>query len=166
MLVSPETPVTAPPTASSSDPGTATITEYHPKFVQIQADAKTPAVLLLNDRTAPDWYVTIDKKPAEVLRCNFIMRGVLVPSGSHTVEFRYKPSLKTLFVTLCAIASGIAVGGYLIATRGPASALAEKPAAPTPAPAPPTPAPAQAAKPAAAPAKSSKGSGNKKARKT
>lgn len=175
VLVSAQTPVAAPAASPSPDAGTATITDYHPKYVQIQADAKTQSVLLFNDRTAPDWEATIDKKPVEVLRCNYIMRGVLVPPGSHTVEFRYKPSLKTLFVTLSAVACGIAVGGYLMATRAPISAPTERPvppSPPTPAPTParapaPTPVktPQQAAKPPATPANPSKRDGKKKSRK-
>jgi len=153
VLVSEETP----------DPGTATITEYQPKAVQIQADAKAPAVLLFNDRIAPDWRVRVDHQPAELLRCNYIMRGVYLSPGSHTIEFRYKPSLRTLYVTLCAIGVGIAVGGYLIATRTPYDAPAEKPAPPPPSAPAPTPAPA--AKPIPGPAQPSGTNRKGKARK-
>ncbi len=163
VLVSPETPVPLPSAASTADAGTATITEYHPKSVKIQADASAQSVLLFNDRIAPDWYVRVDHQPAKLLRCNYIMRGVLLSPGSHTVEFIYRPSLKTLFVTLCAIGSGIAVGGYLMATRVPAVAPAEKPV-PPPAPA-PAPAPVQTAKPAVEPGKPARPNGKKKARK-
>jgi hypothetical protein len=146
-LVSKETPAPQAPTAPTSDAGTATITQYHPKFVQIKADVKVPSILLLNDRTAPDWKVRIDRKPGKILRCNYIMRGVFLSPGTHTIEFRYRPSLKTLYVTLCAFVVGIAVGGYLIATRKPSVAPVEKPAPePTPTPAPaPAPFPAKGA---------------------
>jgi hypothetical protein len=163
VLVSPETAVPQPPAAPATDPGTATITQYHPKFVQIQADAKAPAVLLFNDRIAPDWELRVDHKRAEILRCNYIMRGVFLSPGIHTIEFRYKPSLKTLYVTLCAIGVGIAVGGYFFSTRTPSVAPAEKPAPPPP-PA-PEPAPAQPAKPVAESVKPSKANGKRKARK-
>jgi hypothetical protein len=159
VLVSKEMPVPQPPAAPALDPGTATITQYRPKFVQIQADANAPAVLLFNDRIAPDWQVRVDHQRAEILRCNYIMRGVLLSPGSHTIEFRYKPSLKTLYVTLCAIGVGIAVGGYLIATRAPSDAAGEKPASPPP------PAPAPAAKPVAESAKPSSANQKGKVRK-
>jgi hypothetical protein len=138
VLVSSETPVTKSSAAPGSNPGEATITQYHPKFIQIQADAKTPAVLLLNDRIAPNWQVFVDHQRADLLRCNYIMRGVYLSPGSHTVEFRYRPPLKTLFVTLCAICVGIGVAGYLFVTRPPTSAPPAKP------PAPPPPGPSQA----------------------
>jgi hypothetical protein len=145
----------------------ATITEYRPKFVQIQADAKTPSILLFNDRVAPEWQVSIDHQRGEILRCNYIMRGVFLSPGNHIIEFRFKPSLKTLYVTLCAIVVGIAVAGYLIATRPPSVAPAENPLPPRPpAPAPAAaPLPAQAVKPVAASAAPPRRSGKKKARK-
>jgi hypothetical protein len=159
VLISTETPVPQPPAAPAPDPGTATITQYHPKFVEIQADAKGPAVLLFNDRIAPDWQVRVDHQRAEMLRCNYIMRGVFLSPGSHTIQFVYKPSLKTLYVTLCAIGVGIAVGGYLIVTRPPSVAPAGNPA-----PQPP-PAPAPAARPVAESVKPSRPNGKTKARK-
>jgi hypothetical protein len=159
VLVSPETPVPQPAASPGADAGSATITDYHPKFVQIQADAKAPSILLFNDRIAPDWQVRIDHQPAEILRCNYIMRGVLLSPGSHTIEFRYEPSLKTLYATLCAIGAGIALGGYLIATRPPTAAPPERPA-PTP-----PPAPVSAAKAVAASVKPSTPNGKKPARK-
>jgi hypothetical protein len=158
--------VAAMPTAPEADPGTATIAQYHPKFVQIQADAKVPSLLLLNDRIAPDWQVRIDHQPAKILRCNYIMRGVYLTPGTHTIEFRYKPSLKTLYITLCAIGVGIALAGYLIGTRtpSPSSAPVEK-TQPAPAPAPsPSPSPA-AAQPVAKAQKLSKGNRKSKARR-
>ncbi|HEY3856976.1 MAG TPA: hypothetical protein VGO67_21545 [Verrucomicrobiae bacterium] len=177
VLVSPDTPVPAAAASGASDDGTATIADYHPKYVKIQADAKTQSVLLFNDRISPGWVATVDKQPVKVLRCNYIMRGVVVPAGSHTVEFRYKPSLNTLFVTLCAIGCGIAVAGYLVATRGTTAGPIERPrsqpspvSAPTPSPAKaPAPAPVKAPEPslkAAAPsANPQKSGGKKKSRK-
>ena len=98
------------------------ITDYRTKRVILQAEAKTPAVLLFNERINPDWKLWVDNKPAPILRCNYIMRGVFLTPGSHTVDFRFEPSLKTLYVSLLAIAFGIGLAGYLFATRSPATA--------------------------------------------
>ena len=61
-----------------------------PKDIMFDAQAATPAVLLLNDKFDPYWHVLVDGKPAELLRCNFIMRGVYLTPGQHTVEFLIK----------------------------------------------------------------------------
>jgi hypothetical protein len=131
------------------------ITDYKPKYIRLEADAKTPAVLLLNDRFDPDWHVLVDGATNSMLRCNYIMRGVLLTPGHHIVEFQFSPSLKTLYVSVSAIVIGIILAGYLIITRVPV----ETPAAPRP----PAPAPLPAAA-AAMPVKRQKGNAKAKGR--
>ena len=77
--------------------------------VTVKADGKTPAVLLLNDRTGDDWNVWVDHKPSAVLRCNYIMRGVQLPPGDHAVVFDFEPPLTGMKVSLAAEALGAAL---------------------------------------------------------
>jgi hypothetical protein len=77
------------------------------------AKATIPSVLLLNDRFDPHWRVLVDGKPAELLRCNFIMRGVYLTPGQHTVEFRFSLYSKLLYVTLLAIFVAFVLAAYL-----------------------------------------------------
>jgi hypothetical protein len=124
VLVAKDTPVAEKPTQPDADPGTVAITTYKPKEVKLDADAKTPAVLLLNDRTGDEWKVWVDDKPASVLRCNYIMRGVFVPEGHHTVDFRFQAPLQWLYVSFAAFFAGVLLVGYVIVSRfrrGPAS---------------------------------------------
>jgi hypothetical protein len=97
-----------------ADAGAVRITDYNPRDIKLQASAKTPAVLLYNDRTAPAWQVWVDGKRAALLRCNYIMRGVFLPAGEHQVEFQFRPSLVPLYVTLFAFAVGLLLAAYLI----------------------------------------------------
>ena len=131
VLVAPETPVTQPTGPTNADPGTVTITDYAPKRVILHAEAKTPAVLLFNDHISSDWKLWVDQKPTPILRCNYIMRGVFLTPGTHTVDFRFLPSLRSLYVTLLAIVCAIGLAGYLFATRSPG---VPSPTAPAPAP--------------------------------
>jgi hypothetical protein len=112
VLLAKDTPISEAAGASDADPGTVEITQYRSKDLILQADAKLPAVLLLNDHTGDFWNVWIDDKPGTVLRCNYIMQGVMVPAGRHTIQFRYQPPLKMLCASLSAFALGILLGGY------------------------------------------------------
>ena len=114
VLVASATPVAQSPAHPEMDPGTVTITSYKSKDVKLQANAKTAAVLLLNDHTGDYWNVWVDGKPGTVLRCNYIMRGVFVPAGQHTIEFRFQPPLNWLYVSISAFAIGILLTGYVI----------------------------------------------------
>ncbi|HZM01826.1 MAG TPA: hypothetical protein VFC44_02285, partial [Candidatus Saccharimonadales bacterium] len=114
VLVASATPVAQGPAQPDKDPGTVTITSYKSKDVKLRANAKTAAVLLLNDHTGDYWNVWVDGKPGTVLRCNYIMRGVFVPAGQHTIEFRFQPPLNWLYVSISAFAIGILLTGYVI----------------------------------------------------
>ena len=116
VLIANDTPVPQKPAQPEADAGTVTITDYQPRDVTLQADAKTPAVLLLNDRTGDYWKVWVDQKPAGILRCNYIMRGVFVPPGRHTIEFRFRAPLQWLYVSVSAFAIGVLLVGYVVFT--------------------------------------------------
>ena len=118
------------------------ITSYSPKEIVLKTLAKSKTVLLLNDRYDPQWTVTVDNRPATLLRCNYIMRGVQVPAGEHTVcfSFHVKPGLPlphfevqpdsqsvslvfhvsngvTSYVTLAAYGVGFVLVAILVADR-------------------------------------------------
>jgi uncharacterized membrane protein YfhO len=97
---------TLPPASTNTPPGTVSFTGYDAKRVQLKTTTTSPQILLLNDRWHEDWQATIDGKPTELLRANFIMRGVAVPAGEHTVEFQYRPPHSTLWVSLTAVGAG------------------------------------------------------------
>lgn len=94
--------------------GEATVVSHAPKQVVVKTKSPAAGVLLLNDRWHPDWKVVVDGLPAELLRANFIMRGVAVPAGEHTVEFRFEPPHGTLWVSLSAIVVGLVLVGLLV----------------------------------------------------
>jgi len=109
---------TLPPAATNENSGSVEIKSYSPKKIILAANAATPSVLLLNDKYDPDWRVTVDGRPAELLRCNFIMRGVQLAPGAHEVEFNFSLPSKPLYVTISAIGLGVLLCGFLLVLRG------------------------------------------------
>jgi uncharacterized membrane protein YfhO len=90
----------------------------------LDANADAPSILLLNDKYDPNWKVTVDGKPAQLLRCNFIMRGVCLTPGEHTVEFQFSLPHRPLYITLTAIVVGILLCGFLFISSRRAAAPA------------------------------------------
>ncbi len=90
---------------------------YAPDDIMFSAQAAMPSVLLLNDMFDPNWRVLVDGKSAPLLRCNFIMRGVFLTPGAHTVEFQFSLPNKPLYITLSAIGAGILLCGFLFIAR-------------------------------------------------
>jgi len=80
--------------------------------------------LLLNDHYDPNWNVRVDGQPEKVLRCNFIMRGVYLAAGRHTIEFRFQPPYGLLYVSLAAIGLALVVLTVVLVARPDASVAA------------------------------------------
>lgn len=51
------------------------------------------------------WNAFIDGKPAPYLRVNYALRGMPVPAGTHTIEFKFEPQSYKLGNTLALVAS-------------------------------------------------------------
>jgi hypothetical protein len=81
-------------TLAASDGATASaaeISHYDSQRVTIRASAEKPSVLMLTDSVYPGWNVYVDGTQKELLKANYLFRGVLLPPGTHQVEFRYQP---------------------------------------------------------------------------
>lgn len=48
-------------------------------------------MLVLRDSYADGWYVSVDGRPANLLRADGIFRAVRLSGGIHSVEFSYEP---------------------------------------------------------------------------
>jgi len=105
--------------ATNANAGSVEFTSYAPKHLVFKANALAPSVLLLNDRYDANWTVTVDGQPANLLRCNFIMRGVQLSPGTHTVEFKFALPVRPLYVSLAAIAVGVLLCGLLVIVKEP-----------------------------------------------
>ena len=73
-------------------PETARVERYEPARVDITVQAAAPALLVLSDLFYPGWEATLDGRPAEILRANYVMRAVAIPEGAHEVRFLYRPA--------------------------------------------------------------------------
>jgi uncharacterized membrane protein YfhO len=109
-----------PAVSTNENSGTVEFKSYSTKKIVFTANATAPSVMLLNDKYDPNWRVTVDGKPAELLRCNFIMRGVQLSPGQHTVQFDFSMPNQPLFITLAAIIIALILAALLVfMTRKP-----------------------------------------------
>ena len=107
------------PRAAVEPPGNARITRYGRERVEAATSARARSLLVLTDVHYPGWKATVDGEPAEIERVNYLMRGVVVPPGSHEVEFRYEPLSWTTgwIVSLLALLAVGVVAGVAVARR-------------------------------------------------
>jgi len=118
VLVSDQIPAPAAANTNGS-PESVEFASYTPKQIELNVKAAAPSVLLLNDRFDLDWKVWVDGKPAKLLRCNYMMRGVQVPAGDSKVRFHFEPSLTAMKTTLIASILGLLLSGLLFVVRPP-----------------------------------------------
>ena len=56
----------------------------------------------------------VDGQAAELLRCNYVMRGVRLSPGSHAVVFLFQPPMTWLYVSLASLLVGFGLLGFVI----------------------------------------------------
>ena len=113
VLLAPVDGLPTPAGSTNAPAGTVTFASYAPKRVTLKTQSDAPTILLLNDKFDPHWTVTVDGAPQPLLRANFLMQGVALPAGAHTVEFAFHVSLLPLWVSLAGLAVTLALVGWL-----------------------------------------------------
>jgi hypothetical protein len=78
--------------AGAGDAGSAALERYDRERVVARATARRKSLLVLTDVQYPGWKATVDGKSADIERVDYLLRGVVVPAGTHTVEFSYEPA--------------------------------------------------------------------------
>jgi len=51
------------------------------------------------------WKATIDGKDAEILNVNYVLRGLQIPAGKHTIEFKFEPKVVKTGSTIALMSS-------------------------------------------------------------
>jgi hypothetical protein len=96
--------------------GTAEITNEIPTHITISAHMETPGLVVLADNWDRGWRAYWNGRPVPVLRANYAIRGVVVPAGTGTLEFVYRPASLILGLWLAGLAV-IVLAGWLIAIK-------------------------------------------------
>ncbi len=126
--------------------GTAEIVDEIPTQVKVAFDMQTPGLVVLADRWDAGWHAYFEGKRVPILQTDHALRGVVVPAGKGTIEFRYEPSGFAWGLRLCAMASlalvGWAVAAVWISRAGRLAGNAPQTISPPPSSQPVKPAPA------------------------
>jgi hypothetical protein len=103
--------------------GSAEIVEEIPTRIVVSVRMETPGLLVLADLWDKGWQAYFNGQRAPILRTNHAIRGVLVPAGSGTIEFRYAPASFAWGLRLAGLAALVLLGwlGIMAAKRRPAA---------------------------------------------
>ena len=93
--------------AQNDSTAKATLTAYEPNHLTYDVNSKNGGVVVFSEVYYPEWTATIDGKPANVGRVNYVLRAVNVEPGSHKVVLDFHPKSVTITETISYIASTI-----------------------------------------------------------
>jgi hypothetical protein len=96
-----ESPVALP----SPCRGTAQIVDEIPTRIRVSLRMETAGLVVLADLWDKGWQAYLDGRRVPILRTDHAVRGVVVPAGNGTLEFRYAPASFAWGLRLAALAA-------------------------------------------------------------
>ena len=81
----------APPKLASCEGDDVWMPQHQPNYVMIRAAMNCRGMVILTDSWFPGWRTTVDGKPAKTYKAYGAFRGILVDTGHHVIEMRYRP---------------------------------------------------------------------------
>lgn len=103
-----ETPVDLPGLCR----GSAEIVDEVPCRITVSVGMQTPGLVVLADLWDKGWNAYLNGRAVPILRVNHALRGVEVPEGSSTLEFRYEPASFVWGLRLAGLAFGVCVAWF------------------------------------------------------
>jgi hypothetical protein len=73
------------------DKATAKLVHLSNTRMEIQTNSLSPSFLVLSDVYYPGWNATVDGVDTHLFRTNYVLRGIMVPAGSHIIHLTFKP---------------------------------------------------------------------------
>src|SRR5690606_23499841 len=96
------------------------LVEYKPNYLKYQSQNQNDGLAVFSEIYYPNgWVATIDGNETEIFEVNYTLRGLQVPKGNHTIEFRFEPqvvktgsriALASSLVMILLIAGGVFYG--------------------------------------------------------
>ncbi len=98
------------PMVTAPDSAVVAVTEYRSRRITLKAFTSSTALLVLSEVYYPaGWKAFVDGQETEILKTNYMLRSIVVPSGSHNVVFSFDPPMYSAGYALSNIAWAIAL---------------------------------------------------------
>jgi hypothetical protein len=95
---------------------TATIklTKYQPNKLVYESNAATPQLAVFSEiYYDKGWNAYVDGNLMPHFRCDYVLRGMQVPAGKHSIEFRFEPQAVATGEKITLVSSILLYGGAL-----------------------------------------------------
>ncbi len=92
-LLSQSAGIESPAVSAQDDPR---ILKRTSQSLSLTTESAKPSLLVLSEPFAPGWHAQVDGREAEILRVNYLLRGVILSPGQHHIELWYWPRTLTV----------------------------------------------------------------------
>ncbi len=84
------------------------VVEYKPNYIKYKSQNNFDGFAVFSEIYYPHgWQAFVDGKPAEFTRVNYVLRGMALPAGTHTIEFKFDPEVVKLGSNIALASSGV-----------------------------------------------------------
>lgn len=92
------------------------VVDYRPNYIKYESNNNNAGFAVFSEMHYPQgWQTFMDGKPAQHYKVNYALRGMKVPSGVHTIEFKFVPKVvetgSQITLASCILLGLIIVGG-------------------------------------------------------
>ena len=93
---------------------TIELKEYKPNYLKYTSNSSAEKLAVFSEVYYPiGWTATIDGKPVDILRANYVLRAMYVPAGTHTIEMKFDMPTYHTGEKISLICSFILLGGLV-----------------------------------------------------
>ena len=104
---------TAP--ADSGATASASLVSYTPREIVWRVETNARRLLVASEVYYPaGWKAFIDDEEVPIVQVDYVLRGVVVPPGTHEISMRFEPASHRIGVWLSAAATALTYGGVLV----------------------------------------------------
>jgi hypothetical protein len=114
-------------TANAPQGGTITLEKYLPDHLTYKSSTTEDQIAIFSEiwyGPNKGWQAYVDGEPVDHFRANYVLRGMAVPAGDHTIEFIFDPATFRRGATISMISSILVLllllGGIYSGARGSA----------------------------------------------
>ncbi|HZX74286.1 MAG TPA: YfhO family protein, partial [Cyclobacteriaceae bacterium] len=71
--------------------------EFTPPHIKYESQSSSDALAVFSEIYYPKgWHAFVDGKETEILRADYVLRALMIPSGKHEIEFKFEPKPYTI----------------------------------------------------------------------
>jgi len=124
-------PGLGPPEIGADDPGRVSITDVSTEVIEVHAETRHPAILVITDNYSASWraepWDDASDRTYRVLPVDYTLRAIPLPAGNHHLRLEYRPTALAFGAWVSALALALYVVVMVALIVKPAASSRERP---------------------------------------